>query len=191
MLDFEAMRAKKVTLPELLEGLKKMDLHNLTNEMVDKMAELISKCNDGDVIFVPEDPKANDPHAIDPAETHMPWTLGHIIVHATASAEEAAALAAEMARGVLLHGRSRYETPWREATTIAFCRARLEESRRMRLASLEMWPDSPHLEYKIEPWPGMTHVDAVGRFVLGLMHDDMHLAQIAEIIRQARGGGGS
>jgi hypothetical protein len=187
MLDFAALLSKKKTITELVDGMGAIDLRNLTNEMVDRMLEIIKPCSDDAVVFIPDDPKANDPHALDPDEVHMPWTLGHIIVHTTASTEEACALAAEMARGVTLHGRSRYEVPWREATTLAFCVARLEENRRMRLASLGMWPDKPHLEYIIEPWPGMTHVNALGRFALGLMHDEMHLEHMAEIIRQAKG----
>jgi hypothetical protein len=109
-----------------------------------------------------------------------------VIVHTTASAEEAAALAAELARGVQPHGRSRFETPWQTVKTIAQCRRRLEESRRMRLTSLEMWPDEPHLDDIYEAWPGGPQVNAMSRFVLGLMHDDSHLAQIAGIVRQAQ-----
>ena len=186
MLDFAALRSKQKTITDLVNGMGVKELRDLTNEMVDRLLDLIKPCRDADIVFVPADPKANDPHALNNDEIHMAWTLGHVIVHATASTEEACALAAEMARGVTLHGRSRYETPWREATTVAFCIARLEENRRMRLASLGMWPDKPHLEYVIEPWPGMTHVNAVGRFALGLMHDEMHLEHIAEIIRQAK-----
>jgi hypothetical protein len=189
MLDFAALRSKKKTIADLVTGLGINDLRELTNEMVDRMQEIIKPCSDADVVFVPIDPMANDPHAINPDEVKMAWTLGHVIVHAAASTEEACALAAEMARGVMLHGRSRYETPWQEATTIAFCITRLEENRRMRLASLGMWPDQPHLEYIIEPWPGMTHVNAIGRFALGLMHDEMHLEHMVEIIRQAKAKG--
>ena len=104
-------------------------------------------------------------------------------MHVTASAEESGALAAELARGVEYHGRSRYEVPWRQMTRIAQCRARLEESRRMRLASLGMWPDEPDLKNTSRSHAG--EVNAVGRFVLGLKHDADHLAQIAEVVRQA------
>jgi hypothetical protein len=93
-----------------------------------------------------------------------------------------------MARGVEHHGRSRYETPWQTVTTIAQCRRRLEESRRMRLTSLAMWPDEPRLDNVYEPWPGAPQVNAIGRFALGLMHDDDHVGHIAEIVRQARAG---
>ena len=70
-------------------------------------------------------------------------------------------------------------------TTIAGCRQRFEESRRIRLASLEMWPDRPHLENRYTAWQGGPEVNAIGRFVLGLMHTDDHIEQIAEIVRQA------
>ena len=121
------------------------------------MLGLIAECVDADVVLVPDDPEADDPWAATPEETNMSWTLGHVIVHTTASSEESAALAAEMARGVALHGRSRYEVPWQEMRTIEGCRQRLEESRRMRLASLEMWPDDPHLENVSRNLAGRAH----------------------------------
>jgi hypothetical protein len=122
----------------------------------------------------------------------MPCTPGHVIVHTTASAEEAAAIAAELARGVAHHGRSRYEVPWTQMRTVAGCRHRLEESRRMRLASLGMWPNPAHLENEYQAWTDGPQVNAVGRFVLGLMHEASHLGQIEDIVRQvasAREGG--
>jgi hypothetical protein len=154
--------------------------------MIDTMLAQIAGCEDADVVFVPEDPQAQDSFASNSADARLAWTLGHVIVHVTASSEEAAALAAELARGVELHGRSRYETPWQEVTTIVQCRARLEESRRMRLASLAMWPDPPHLECTYIPSPSMGEINAIGRFVLGLRHDFDHLRQIADIVRQAK-----
>ncbi len=172
-------------MAELVADLTPDDLRDLTNEMVDTMLDLISDCVDADVVFEPEDPEAYDSYAVDEAETHMPWTLGHVIVHATASSEEAAAIAAELARGVRYHGRSRNEVPWATITTIAQCRQRLEESRRMRLASLGVWPDRPHLDNTYQCF-GLDHVNAVIRFAYGLKHDDDHLNQIAEIVRQAK-----
>jgi hypothetical protein len=71
-------------------------------------------------------------------------------------------------------------------TTIAGCRMRLEESRRMRLASLEMWPDSPDLANSYEAWPNGPMINTIGRFVFGLMHDDDHLGHIKEIVRQTQ-----
>ncbi len=187
MLDFEAVREKRITLTDLCAGLTVDDLRALTNEMVDTMQGLIANCSDADVVFQPSDPAADDPYASDAADANVAWTLGHVIVHTTASAEESAFLAAELARGVENHGRSRFETPWETVSTIAQCRARLEESRRMRLASLDLWPDEPHLDNSYTPWPSAGPINCVRRFVLGLRHDDDHLEQIAEIVQQACG----
>jgi hypothetical protein len=186
MLDFEAVREKQITLAELCAELTVDDLRGLTNEMVDTVHALIAGCTDQDVVFQPVDPTADDPYAVSDAEETLAWTLGHVIVHVTASSEEAAFLAAEMARGVQNHGRSRYETPWQHVTTLAQCRQRLEESRRMRLASLDLWPEQPHCEVQYAPWPGTGEINCVERFVLGLRHEDDHLGQIAEIVRQAQ-----
>lgn len=189
-LDFNAVREDKLTFDELIEGITPNDLRDLTNEMIDTVNGLISDCVDADVTFKPLDPEADDPYASTPEEVQMAWTLGHVIVHITASAEEAASLAAELARGVRYHGRSRYEIPWEEAGTIGDCRQRLEESRRMRLASLDVWPDEPHSENEYEAWSGGPKVNAIGRFVLGLMHDESHLEQIQDIVKQARAARG-
>lgn len=188
MLNFGPVRQKEMTWAELTAGLTVEDLQDLTNEMVDTMLALIADCTDDCVTFVPNDPAANDSYATDQTEVNMPWTLGHVIVHTTASAEESAALAAELARGVAVQPRrSRSERPWRTITTIAQCRQRLEESRRMRLASLEMWPDEPYLDNFYQAREGGVQMTAVIRFVLGLSHDDSHLGQIEEIVRQAQG----
>lgn len=189
MLDFQALRDRRTTLVELAAGLTPADLRALTNEMVDTMQALIRDCTDEDVVFIPEDPDAFDAYASSGAAVNSAWTLGHVIVHTTASAEEAAFLAAELARGVAWHGRSRYETPWESVTTIAECRARLEESRRLRLATLDVWPDEPHLEVTYQPAPERPRYNAIQRFVLGLRHDFDHLGQIAEIARQAAAAG--
>ncbi len=185
MLDFTPVRNKEFTIDQLCAGLGVDDLRRLTNEMVDAMLDLIAGCTDQDVVFVPDDPEAEDTYAENPDEMALAWTLGHVIVHTTASSEESAFLAAELARGVpFREGRSRYEVPWRTVTTIEQCRRRLEESRRMRLASLDLWPDPPHLDNLFTTRSGAYN--ATVRFVFGLAHDDSHLGQIAEIVRQAR-----
>ena len=117
----------------------------------------------------------------------MPWTLGHVIVHVTASSEEAAFLAAEMARGVTFEPRrSRSEVHWTKIKTVAQCRARLEESRRMRLASLDMWPDEPYLDNTFTSPNGGVEIHPVMRFIFGLFHDHAHLGQIQDIVKQAK-----
>ena len=174
-------------MPEFAGRLDKAQLAALTNEMIDTMLALIAGCTDEDVVFVPVDPDAYDSYAEDESVVNLPWTLGHVIVHVTASSEEAAFLAAELARGIPMRvRRSRYEVPWESVATMEQVRRRLEESRRMRLASLEMWPDEPDLENTYFFRQREMHINAQTRFLFGLRHDDDHLEQIAEIVRQAK-----
>ena len=188
MLDFTPVQKKGMSLRQFTSKLTSDDLRALTNEMIDQVQNRIADCVDADVTFVPSDPKANDTFAGSEDEVRLAWTLGHVIVHITASSEEAAAIASELARGVPFRGgRSRSEVPWGTVTTIAQCRHRLEESRRMRLASLDMWPDEPDLSNSYQPNPQSESRNAIIRFVMGLQHDDSHLGQIAEIVRQAKG----
>jgi hypothetical protein len=187
MLDFARVRAKDCTIQELSQGLTRDDLRRVTDEMIEIQLDLIAACTDADVVLVPEDPQADDPFSVAPDEIKLAWTLGHVIVHITASSEETAFVAAEMARGVAQReGRSRYEVPWQGVTTIAQCRRRLEESRRMRLATLDVWPDEPHLDNLFRRRPDGPAYNPVARFLQGLNHDHSHLAQIAEIVRQAQ-----
>jgi hypothetical protein len=186
MLDFSLLETKEMTMNQLVADLTVNDLRRLTNEMIDTMLEMIEPCEDFDVSFVPEDPDAFDPAAEREEDIDLAWTLGHVIVHTTASAEESAALGAELARGVpRREGRSRSEIPWQKITTVAQCRHRLEESRRMRLASLDMWPDEPYLDNTYTGRSG-EEVNAVVQFVFGLLHDDSHLDHLKGIIRQAQ-----
>jgi hypothetical protein len=184
MLDFNPVREKRMTLAELTAGLTANDLHDITNELYDTILDIIAGCTDADVVFQPDDPVAYDPYAATEAEEHMPWTLGHVIVHVTASAEESAFLAAELARGVAWHGRSRYETPWESVTTRDQCYQRLAESRRICLASLQLWPDEPHLDNTYQRSPDGPKINAVTRYASGLMHAEAHLEQLRRIMRR-------
>lgn len=195
MIDFAPVNERTKSISALAIRLTPDDLRRETNQMIDAMCDLIADCVDADVVFVPDDPEAYDSAAATDEEVYLSWTLGHVIVHVTASAEESAYLAAELARGVRYRRlRSRYEVPWQTVTTIQQCRHRLEESRRMRLASLDMWPDEPFLdntyELKVGGPPEVTdghpQANAIVRFLLGLLHDDSHLDQIAGIVRQAK-----
>ncbi|MCP5095393.1 MAG: DinB family protein [Chloroflexi bacterium] len=185
MLDFEKLKTRKLKINDLVADLTVEDLRNLTNEMIDDMLARISESVDADVVFEPTDERARDPYAADQADKHIAWNLGHLVVHVTASSEESAALAAEMARGVEFHGRSRSEIAWETMKTIEQCRHRLEESRRMRLSSLDMWPDEPYLDNTYQPYPSAGSINAVGRFIFGLYHDWDHLGQISEVVSQA------
>lgn len=185
MLDFAPIKLGERTMNEFAAGLTTADLRRATEESVAALEALLDGLDDADVVFVPDDPDANDEAAADPADRALAWTLGHVIVHATASGEEYAAVATELARGVPFHGRPRYETPWQAVATLARCRQRLAESRRIRLASLGMWPDQPHLDNGYVAWDTSGWVNAKGIFTWGLAHDDDHRRQLEKIIAQA------
>jgi hypothetical protein len=187
MLDFTPVRNKTATISDLAQNLTVADLHQLTDQMIDAVLALISDAMDDDVVFQPVDAEANDRFAAKPEEVNLAWTLGHVIVHGTASSEEAAVLSTELARGVEIQRRSRYEIPWQTVHTVAQLHSRLTESRRIRHAFLDAWPNEPNLALNYTAsWPGATPVNAAGRFIQGLMHEDSHLEQIREIMRQAR-----
>jgi len=185
MLDFQSVRDRKLKLQELVNGLTREDIRRELNEMYDEVMRLIADCTNTHVIFEPVDETADDPYAVS-GEESIAWTLGHVIVHLTASMEESASIASELARGVEYHGRSRWEVPWREVTTIEQCHARMDESRRMCLASLEMWPDIPHMDNTYTPaFKGALPHTCISRFASGLKHASDHLGQIEDIIWQA------
>jgi hypothetical protein len=188
MLDFSPLRKDEKDLAELSKDLALADLHLLTDEMIDTFLALLSTATDADVVFVPHDPEAYDKFASESEAVYQPWTLGHVIVHSTASSEEGAARASQMARGVPVETRNRYEVPWESVKTIDQVRRRLEESRRMRHAFLDTWPEKPHLDLLYMPKnPKYSPFNAVGMFLSGLSHEDSHLGQIAEILEQAQG----
>ena len=190
MLDFGPVRRKEKSLSDLAQGLTRDDLVRLTREMVETQLQLLEGVEDADVTFVPSDPEANDTYAARPEDVELAWTLGHVILHTTASSEEAAAHALSLARGVEPHERSRYEVPWHDVTTVRSLRDRLRESLRMRLAMLDAWPDQPHLETLYVPAEGVPGRNAVTRVVSGLSHDDAHLEQIRKVADQARAARG-
>jgi len=185
MLDFTAFNKREQTINDVAEGLTVRDLHLLTDEMIDTIAAIIADAQDADVTFVPSDPQAKDTFG-KAEDADLAWTLGHVIVHGTASSEESAAISANLARGLVIEGRSRYETDWQSVHTVAELQQRLDESRRMRHSFLNAWPDAPHLDVTYVPFPGYVAINAVSRFIFGLAHDDSHLEQLREIMRQTR-----
>ncbi|HXB04010.1 MAG TPA: DinB family protein [Candidatus Acidoferrum sp.] len=186
MIDFGPLRRKEVSLQDLAAGLGQDDLARLTREMCIAQLSAIEDATDPDVVMVPDDPEANDTFASNTEDVGLSWTLGHVVVHTTASSEESAALALTLARGLPVEGRSRYEVPWEQARTVAFIRHRIEESLRMRLAMLAAWPDGPDLDNFYAPYEGRPPMNALGRFIGGLAHDDSHLEQLRKIMVQAR-----
>lgn len=185
MIDFLPIQEKKMNWTRFAAQFNKQDLIDHTNQLTDHLLEMIANACDADVTFNPKDPQAHDPYAKNPDEETISWNLGHLIVHITASNEEAAFLAAELARGVELEfRRSRWELAWEEVTQLEQVRHRLEESRRMLLASLDLWPDSPHLENHYTSPMGLK-ITPIVRFLLGQNHAVSHLAQIEDVLQQA------
>ena len=186
MIDLTPVRNKEMTLSEACAYLDKDTLRAETNEVIDTILDIIADCVDEDVVFVPIDPDADDTYAASEDDKEIAWTLGHVIVHVTAGSEEGAFTAAELARGVEFHGRSRYETPWETMKTMDQVRHRLEESRRIRLATLEVWPDEPHMENTVHLGFMNADANAIERYAVGYNHEIGHLEQIREIVRQAK-----
>ncbi len=186
LVDFSRVDNDRFKLADLQREYTRERLIVATNASIDYTRALIQDADDTFVQFQPHDPDAHDSAASDESETNMAWTLGHVIVHLTASGEETAAIGATLARGVPVTWRNRYEVPWQHVQTVQHLSDRLEESRRIRLAYLDAWPDTPHLDVtfdKIAQYTG--HMNAIGYVLFGLKHDDDHFGQIAEIMQQA------
>jgi hypothetical protein len=192
MIDFSPVRSGEKKLIDLCRdnNITVADLRDVTKESIDYLLELISDLTDEDIVFLPDDPDANDPYAVD-GEENISWNIAHLIAHTTASSEEGAAFSSLLARGVPnVEHRPRYETPWREMTTKAQCVQRLEESRRIRLAYLDTWPDEPHLD-NLRQGLSERYQERVGdvnapvAFLSSLTHELGHYEQIKAAKRQA------
>ncbi len=190
--DFAAIREGRLSYADAVRDLDREALRALTEDLYDEVGAIVAPATDAAVVFEPVDPDANDTFGAS-EEANLPWTLAHVVVHLTASAEESAALASQLARGIPVPqgeaGRSRYETPWETVATAAAVRDRLAESRRICRAFLDAWPDQPHLDVAYTPIPRFGPLNAVGRYALGLFHGDAHLGQLREIMRQAQEAG--
>jgi len=190
MIDFSPMRDGELTYLDYAarENIGTGELRQLSDESIDFLLELLDGLSDADIVFDPEDPDADDPFAVE-GEEEIGWNFGHLIAHVTASSEEGAALSSLLARGVPASERPRYETPWRDIKTVAQVRQRLEESRRMRNAYLETWPDAPLLDVcrvVSERFSArFGEMNAPAAFLFGLSHEVGHYEQIEEVKRQA------
>ncbi len=190
LIDFSPIEGGDVKMLEFSKQFSVADLKAATNASIDTILDIIRDMSDAQMIFLPVDPDANDPHAV-PGEEKIGWSLAHLVVHVTASSEEGAAFSSILARGIPYpkEPRLRYETNWHTVTTQAQAIQRLEESRRIRLAYLDTWPDEPHLdvyressERSIEKF---GHMNAPASFLSSLKHEWGHLEQFREVRRQA------
>ncbi len=191
MIDFSPLDRGETNLFGLVEGVTVTALRAWTHESIETMLAIIREATDAMITFVPHDPGADDPWA-DESMRHVGWTLGHVVAHVTASSEESAATSAILARGIPYPAepRLRYETPWQDIDTQAKAVQRLEESLRMRLSALDMYPDRPSYETFRQLTPAglarMGPLNAPAQFLHGLRHEVGHFAQMREVLRQAQ-----
>ena len=190
MIDFKHLRENEIKLIDYVEqeNITRDDLKQYTDESIDYLLSLVDGLTDADIAFEPVDEEAHDPYAVE-GEENIGWTLGHLIAHVTASSEEGAAHSSLLARGIPTKERPRYETPWKEMDSVKKVVQRLEESRRMRHAYLETWPDTPHLDVYRDVSPRFIervgNMNAPAAFLFGLSHEVGHYDQMKEVREQA------
>jgi chloramphenicol 3-O-phosphotransferase len=179
VLDMEAFRSGKASYADSVRDVTHADLYKLTDDYFDTVESIVAEVTDMGVTFVPYDAALKDPN-------QEAYTLGHVVVHLTATLEESASIASVLARGITFDGRLRYETPWQTIRTAQQVHARLRESRRMCKAYLDAWPDAPHLDVTVMRIPHFGPMNAIGMDVLGIIHGESHIEQLKEILRQSR-----
>lgn len=191
LLDFTPIREKKQFLIDFSQGFTAEDLKNATHALYAVVRDILKDVTDAELVFIPHDEDAYDEFARQD-EQYQGWNLAHLVLHTTASNEEAAAISSVVARGVLYprEPRLRYEPPWKTVTTRAQVFQRLDESERMIVAYLNAWPDNPELNSARPLSERFTEkngdMNATASFLHGLMHMDNHLDQMRETLRQAR-----
>lgn len=190
LIDFTPVRSGELTYMELGQRLTCEDLKAATHASLDRILDILGDATGAELLHLPDDPLADDPHAT-LGEEKIGWSLAHLVVHVTASAEEQAAVSSILARGIpyVREPRLRWETPWRAIETREQVLQRIEESRRIRIACLDAWPDVPHLtvyrevsERFLEKWGPQN---APATFLYGLNHEDGHTAQFRDVRAQA------
>jgi len=179
VFDMEAFRSGKASYADLVRDITHSDLYRLTDEFFATIQPIVADVTDTAATFVPRDPALKDPD-------EQAYTLGHVIVHLTASLEELASIASVLARGIAFDGRLRYEVPWETIHTARQIHERLKESWRMCRAYLDAWPDEPHLDITSMRVPRFGPMNAIGMHMLGIVHGESHIEQLREIMRQAK-----
>lgn len=192
MVDFTPIQNKEKKYIDLWrdDELTIQDLRDATTRSIAHILSLISSLEDDGIAYEPTDDTADDPYSVE-GEEHIGWTVGHLVAHVTASSEEGAAFASLLARGIEgVEHRPRYETPWRDIDTKAKAVQRLEESRRIRLAYLDTFPDNPDYEnlrtgLSENAQAYFGDLNAPAAFLMGLGHEVGHYEQIQDAVEQA------
>jgi len=190
MIDFSPVENGQIKLHDFAQQFSVQDLRDATNASLDTILAIIGSADDAQMTFIPDDPKADDPYA-PPEERYLGWSLAHLVVHVTASSEESAAYSAILSRGIGYprEPRLRYETDWHTVKTRAAVVQRIEESRRIRLAALDMWPDTPQLDVFRDVSERYIErngpMNAKSGFLNGLKHEHGHIEQMRETAHKA------
>jgi hypothetical protein len=190
LIDFSPIQSGELTFYELGKRLTVEDLKAATHASLDRILDILGDATDAEMVHLPDDPLANDPDAI-PGEETIGWSLAHLVAHVTASAEEQAAVASLLARGIpyVREPRLRWETPWLAFQTREQVLQRVAESRRMRIAYLDAWPDTPHLNVNREVSERFLEKfgpqNAPATLLFGLSHEDGHTEQLRDVRAQA------
>lgn len=179
VLNFEAFRLGKASYADVTRAVTHTDLYKATEEFFDTIDSIVTGVTDMGATFVPHDPDLKDAN-------EEAYTLGHVIVHLTATLEEASSIGSVLARGIAFEGRLRNEVPWQTIRTAQQVHARLRESRRMCKAYLDSWPDGPHLDVTIIRIPSFGPMNVVAMHALGILHGEGHVEQLREIMRQSK-----
>jgi len=190
-IDFSPVWDKQILLGAFAQQFSVDALKNAVNASIDLLRSMVDQADNAMITFDPLDALADDPDAIE-GEEKIGWSLGHLVVHVTATSEESAAIASILARGVAYgkEPRLRYETEWKTITTQAQAIQRLEESRRIRLGYLATFPDQPFFE-NIREMSERAHelwgdLNAKGQYMLGLYHEWQHYEQFRDVLNQAQ-----
>lgn len=190
-IDFSPIQNREVKLMPWAAQFSLDDLRAAANQGIDFMLDILDGLTDADVTFLPHDPDANDPYAA-PELQNIGWSIGHLVLHVTASTEEYTSVAAIVARGIDFPKdmRLRYEADWQVACqTVDECRQRILESKRMRNAALDTFPDQPITTARWQRSEKFIEIfgelDAKGAYLMGLSHEYGHHAQFLEVKRQA------
>ncbi len=188
LIDFQPVFDRTQTLGELAAGYGRADLGAALDRYVDFTREVINGVTDAQAAWIPVDQAADDPHAASEADRHAGWSLIHLVMHVTASAEEAAAFSSILARGIAISGRLRSERDWQQVTGCRETVGRLEECRRICHGYLSAWPDSPDLAtVRIMPdTMAWMKPNAAVSFLAGLLHWQRHVEQLRRVADEAR-----
>jgi len=178
--DRDRLFSGEIFMEDAIRGVTPAEVKALLTELFDVFDTAVADIDDADVSFVPRDPEATD------SDNQQGWPLSHIVCHVTAGLEESAATASTLARGADAEGRPRFEVEWQTIHSVQTLQHRLAESRRMTLAFLDTWPDTPHLDKTQTLIPVVGPLNPIGVLVLGSLHAAGHIEQIEATARQAR-----